>query len=155
MARSDGRRPMTDEQKAKVKEAGYDTGFGKPPKSARFEKGQSGNPSGRPRQPSARTILKRQLDEIIEYSENGVRRRASKKDVLFSKVFAQALTGGVRERQQLLDLMARFVPEEFQDEPSAALSKDRQTILERLFGRHGEGTAPTTLSPKDDDNEEA
>lgn len=146
---------MTDEQKAKAEEAGYDTGFGKPPKSARFEKGQSGNPSGRPRQPSARTIVKSQLDEIIEYTENGVRRRASKKQFFYSKVITQGMTGGVRERQQLLDLILRVVPEEYQDEPSAALSKDRQTILERLFGRHGESAAFTTVSPKDEDNGES
>jgi len=30
----------------------YEMGYGKPPKSSRFAKGKSGNPSGRPKKPS-------------------------------------------------------------------------------------------------------
>lgn len=153
MERPPTRRPMTQEQKDKARAAEYETGFGKPPAATRFQKGQSGNPGGRPRDPSLKTLLKRQLDEMVEYRENGVRNRASKKAILVARVFAEGLSGGVRERQQLLDLITRVFPEEFQDEPSTALSKDRQSILKRLMTRLGEGQVADPSEVVDDDDE--
>lgn len=34
----------------------YDVGYGKPPQASRFQKGQSGNPKGRPKKPKVETI---------------------------------------------------------------------------------------------------
>lgn len=47
----------TDASKAlaiRPNDTGYEVGYGKPPKSTRFKKGQSGNPGGRPRGASSR-----------------------------------------------------------------------------------------------------
>lgn len=143
-----------DDHGPEMAEANPKIGFGSPPQATRFQKGQSGNPSGRPKDPTARTLLKSFLAEEIDYSENGRRARASKKAVFLSKVVADGLTGGVRERQQLLDLMAKYTPEEFQEEPTAVLSKDRQSILERFIQRLGDGAGRGSSTPSTDTQDE-
>jgi len=139
-----------DNDGAEMAEANPKVGFKSPPQATRFQRGQSGNPSGRPKDPTARTLLKSFLAEEIDYSENGRRARASKKAVFLSKVVADGLTGGVRERQQLLDLMAKYTPEEFQEEPTSVLSKDRQSILERFIQRLGDGAGRGSSTPSTD-----
>ncbi len=132
----------------------YQVGYRKPPKATQFKKGQTGNPKGRSKAPNARTLLKSRLEERIEYVENGRRKSASKKEVLIGKVVAQALTGGIRERQQLLDLIVRHLPEEFQDEPNRSLAPEKADILQRLAGRltgHTLGKPGGEVIPKPDD----
>jgi len=47
-------------------------GYGRPPKTARFRKGRSGNPSGRPQKmPSLKAELARELQQPRAYSEDG------------------------------------------------------------------------------------
>jgi len=43
---------MTQANTKRAARASYDVGYGKPPIHSRFCKGQSGNPSGRPRRKS-------------------------------------------------------------------------------------------------------
>ena len=59
--------------------AGYDVGYGKPPKATRFQPGTSGNPRGRPRgsrnrSPSAATMERMQAIVLQEaYGQSTVR----------------------------------------------------------------------------------
>jgi hypothetical protein len=47
-------------------------GYGRPPKTGRFRKGSSGNPTGRPKKmPSFKSELARELQQPRAYSENG------------------------------------------------------------------------------------
>jgi hypothetical protein len=47
-------------------------GYGRPPKTTRFQKGSSGNPTGRPKKmPSLKAELARELQQPRAYSENG------------------------------------------------------------------------------------
>src|SRR5271163_3665701 len=79
----------------------YQVGYGKPPRNAGFKKGQSGNPRGRP--PGAKnltTLLNEALNETVTITENGRRRKITKREAVNKSASADA-----RSLKILLDLM--------------------------------------------------
>jgi hypothetical protein len=64
----------------------YEVGYGKPPAHTRFRKGQSGNPSGKPKRVlSEDEILLRELASKVPVTEGGKQRRMSKLDVILNQ----------------------------------------------------------------------
>src|SRR6266850_6711987 len=67
-------------------ERDYEVGYGKPPRHTRFELGRSGNPRGRP--PGAKnmkTLLNKALNELVVVTENGGRRKVSKREAIVTQ----------------------------------------------------------------------
>ncbi|MEE4236049.1 MAG: DUF5681 domain-containing protein [Anderseniella sp.] len=90
-------------------EDAYEVGYGRPPKSTRFRKGQSGNPKGRPKE--ARGVLaslKRELDSPITIREGNREVRVSKAEAMAKRVIASALKGDQRVVLTLLKLDAEL-----------------------------------------------
>lgn len=88
---------------------GYEVGYGKPPKQHRFRKGQSGNPKGRPKgSRNLETIIMDKLDEHITYSQNGVRRTATRREVFGERLITDALAGKPAATRTLLQLEEGF-----------------------------------------------
>jgi uncharacterized protein DUF5681 len=57
----------------------YEVGYGRPPRAARFKKGRSGNPKGRPKgSKNFATLLREALSKKVEVRENGRRRKITK-----------------------------------------------------------------------------
>ncbi|MHA7827550.1 MAG: DUF5681 domain-containing protein [Roseovarius sp.] len=76
------------------KDRDYDVGYGKPPKHSQFQKGQSGNPNGRPKgSKNISTILKEQLYRKVTISENGRHKQITVIDAIFRRVSKSALEG--------------------------------------------------------------
>jgi hypothetical protein len=71
----------------------YEIGFGKPPRSTQFKKGQSGNRHGRP--PGTKnmnTLLSQELKEHLVVTENGRRKKISKMRVAIKNLVNKGLT---------------------------------------------------------------
>lgn len=80
-------------------------GYGNPPKSGRFKKGVSGNPSGRPK--GARgfaPLVDEALNEATWVTVNGKRRRLSLREIGAKKMAAQIAQGDHRARAQLIEI---------------------------------------------------
>lgn len=77
--------------------AGYETGYGKPPQHTRFRKGKSGNSKGRPRGSKNMTaLLGEALGERVVINEGGRRRTATKYQVIVKQIVNRAAQGDHR-----------------------------------------------------------
>lgn len=87
----------------------YQVGYGKPPRHARFQKGQSGNYRGRPRgAKNMATHLKAALRERVVISEEGRRKRLTKMDVVSKRLVNNAVGGDLRSILALMALSEKY-----------------------------------------------
>lgn len=92
-------RPRTPRRKT----ADYEIGYKKPPKDTQFRKGQSGNLAGRPRKSkNANKLAYDILNEEMAFTENGVSKTASKREIAMRTLAAKALKGDQRAANLLI-----------------------------------------------------
>lgn len=90
---------------------GYQVGYARPPEVTRFQKGQSGNPKGRPKgAKGVRTLVNTSLDEIIRVAENGRPRDMRKRQAILLAMIAKAIKGDVRAASLVVRLMEAHDP---------------------------------------------
>jgi|SRR6056297_304883 len=83
----------------------YEVGYGRPPKSTRFKKGQSGNPNGRPKGAQGITAsLKKELLSQIWVTEGQQTKRISKAEAAAKRVMAKALSGDLKVLLKLIEI---------------------------------------------------
>ena len=119
------------------KEHDYEVGYGKPPRHTRFIKGQSGNPRGRP--PGAKnlkTLLSEALNETVIVTENGGRRKVTKRQAIITQLVNRSATADFRAIKILLDMLREI---ENQTEPAppetSAFSEADEEVLDQLRAR--------------------
>jgi len=84
----------------------YEVGYQKPPKATRFVKGQSGNPTGRPKgKKNWATALHEALEEKVTIVENGKKRQVTKLDAAIKQMINQAATGDKASMRHLMQLV--------------------------------------------------
>jgi len=72
----------------------HDTGYGKPPKASRFQKGQSGNPAGRPKgRHSIQSLFARHLGKRIPAKINGKSMTMEQREAIVVRVIEMAKSG--------------------------------------------------------------
>jgi len=84
-------------------------GRGQPPRHTQFKKGQSGNPTGRPKKvASFKSDLAAELQEKLSISENGRERKISKQLAFCKTLVAAAIKKDIRAVNALLACMRLF-----------------------------------------------
>jgi uncharacterized protein (UPF0216 family) len=84
----------------------YKVGYKKPPLHSRFQKGQSGNPRGRPRgSKNFSTLLTEALNEPVVVTEDGRRRKISKRELGFKQLANKFAMAEAQATKMLLGLM--------------------------------------------------
>jgi hypothetical protein len=123
------------------KKGDYEVGYGKPPRDTRFPKGQSGNPRGRP--PGAKnlkTLLSEALNEPVIVTENGGRRKVTKRQAIVTQLVNRSATADFRAIKILLDIVRDI---ERQTEPTAPETADfseaDEKVLEQIKARFSIG----------------
>ena len=119
------------------RERDYEVGYRKPPGHTRFVKGQSGNPRGRP--PGSKnftTLLREALNEPVIVTDNGGRRKVSKRQAIITQLVNRSATADWRAIKTLFDLVRDI---EGQTEPAspetAAFSEADEKVIEQLRAR--------------------
>lgn len=122
----------------------YEVGYGRPPGHTRFKKGQSGNPSGRPKGRVKVTNIDLVLDEVasvaIAVNDNGRHRKISKLKALITSEFNKALKGNPSSVKSIVSLLskrsARAEPDNFEPESTAEEArKDFDDFLNGIAAR--------------------
>ena len=119
----------------------YEVGYGKPPRHSRFAKGQSGNPRGRPSgAKNLSTLLSDALDETVVVTENGGRRKVSKRQAIITQLVNRSATADFRAIKILLDIMREIeVQNESASPETSAFGEADEKVLEGLKARLAKG----------------
>src|SRR2546430_13671820 len=89
-------RPSANSRSSRVMptDSDYPVGYGRPPRQTRFRKGQSGNPMGRPKgAKNLATLIGQVLKEPVVVSENGRRKKITKREAMLKQLVNRAAAG--------------------------------------------------------------
>jgi hypothetical protein len=137
---------------SKLRTGGYQVGKGRPPLTTRWKRGQSGNPSGRPKgSRNVSTIVNDVIGQKFAVTENGRKRRIPALEVVLCRLRNDAMQGDPRALKLVLSLVDRYA-----EAPDAAASiegllAEDQIILERYLKKPSE---PATDPAEESDDGE-
>jgi hypothetical protein len=84
-------------------------GYKKPPKASRFQKGRSGNPSGRPRKTPGipEMLAKVSKQKILTNGKNG-HKYMTKLEASITQLMNKSASGDLKAEKLLMEIMMRF-----------------------------------------------
>jgi hypothetical protein len=135
----------------------YEVGFGKPPRSPQFKPGQSGNPAGRPRgAKNFATAIEQELDARVTITENGRRRRISKREVIAKHLVNKAAGGDLKAIPLLLNEARAREGNSANPAADAVLdTPEDQKVLDSVLRRLRSSSPETLASPLSREDDEA
>ncbi len=115
----------------------YEVGYGKPPRSGQFRKGESGNRKGRPaRSRNLKTDLRDVLDETLTLSVGGQAVRIPARRAMLIALRNKALKGDVRAINLLVNILERLMPETLVEDVKDTITRDDLEIFDEAIDRH-------------------
>jgi len=122
------------------KELDYEVGYGRPPRHTRFEPGRSGNPRGRPnRSKNLATLLSEALREPVIVTENGRRRKVSKRQAVIKQLVNRSARGDLKAMQMLLGTMQEIEHRGEAEPAETTFDGVDQKVIEQLKARLRDG----------------
>ena len=121
-----------------IKKVGYKS----PPNHTKWQKGRSGNPSGRKKgQRNLKTDLAEEMANRIEVNEGGKARKLTKQQLMIKALIALAIKGDVRAAALVLNFTERWLGED--DTPTAAppISAEDEALVARFLERNAKKVA--------------
>ena len=114
----------------------YEVGYGKPPRHTRFQKGRSGNPTGRPRgRKNMATLLSAALDASIIVVENGRRKKITKREAIVTQLVNKSASADLKATQIVLAMLRELEALADGDAESAAFTEADKEIIGRIQAR--------------------
>jgi Family of unknown function (DUF5681) len=118
----------------------YDVGYGKPPRHSQFGKGHSGNPRGRAKgSRNLSTLLDGALNERVIVSENGKRKRITKREAILKQLVNKAASGDPKSIQMLFTEIRLAEGRQPSAEPMLLDETDREVIRQLYQRLHESG----------------
>jgi hypothetical protein len=117
-------------------ERDYEVGFRKPPSHTRFVKGQSGNPRGRaPGAKNMKTLLTKALNELVVVTDNGGRRKVSKREAIITQLVNRSAKADFKAIQILLGMIRDIESDTDPHSSDPTFTEADQQIIQRLQAR--------------------
>ena len=128
----------------------YSVGYGKPPQYARFHQGQSGNPRGRPKgSRNLSTLMAKALNEPVMISENGKRKRITKREAVLKQLVNKAASGDAKAIQLLLGEIRQLEGREPSAVESVLFDEADRELISQLYDRFRGSRAEATGASDD------
>jgi len=114
----------------------YKVGYRKPPSHTRFVKGQSGNPRGRaPGAKNMKTLLTKALNELVVVTDNGGRRKVSKREAIITQLVNRSAKADFKAIQILLGMIRDIESDTDPHSSNPTFTEADQQIIQRLQAR--------------------
>jgi Family of unknown function (DUF5681) len=114
----------------------YEVGYGKPPLHTRFQKGQSGNPKGRPRgRKNLSSLLNEVLNGWVIVVENGRRKRITKREAIITQLVNKSAAADLKATQIVLAMLQEVEAQADDAVEQTALTEADHQIIERIRER--------------------
>jgi hypothetical protein len=125
----------------KRRDGTYDVGYGKPPVDSRFQKGQSGNPNGRPRgSKNLATIVRQAANERVTIVVKGKQRSITKLEAAAKQLANKAAQGDLKAMQMLLPQLAAL-DATVVAQPLDVIADDDKAVMASLMKRFAPNSA--------------